>query len=220
MRYPLIIFDWDGTLMDSTGAIVRAAMGAIEELGWPALPPDRIREIIGLGLRESWERLFPDGPDDGFQAFVATYRRHFFAAEQQTSRLYPGMRALVLELRARGHVLAIATGKSRRGLDRDFERTGLGDGFASSCTADESRSKPHPDMLHALMARTGFAPGQALMVGDTEYDLEMAARAGVDALGVTWGAHPRTRLLASGPRACLDDLVELPDWLGMDRRRA
>ena len=211
--YELLVFDWDGTLMDSTGAIVRAALGAIDELGWPPLPAERIREIIGLGLKESWERLFPEGPEDSFEAFVLTYRRHFFAAEQQTSRLYPGMRALLAELRGRGHTLAVATGKSRRGLDRDFERTGVGDGFAASCTADESRSKPRPDMLHALMARTGFPPERVLMIGDTEYDLEMARLAGVHGLGVTWGAHPAPRLRAVDPVDCLDDLAALADWL-------
>ena len=220
MSYRLIVFDWDGTLMDSTGAIVRAAVGAIEELGWPALAPERIREIIGLGLRESWERLFPGAEDDGFEAFVTTYRSHFFAAEQQTSRLYPGIRGLVGELRERGHLLAVATGKSRRGLDRDFERTGLGSLFAATRTADESRSKPHPDMLLDLLARTGCPPEQVLMVGDTEYDLEMARRTGVDAVGVTWGAHSAERLRACRPAACLDDLRELAAWLSPGRRRA
>ncbi len=220
MTYRLVVFDWDGTLMDSTGAIVRAALDAIEALGWPPLAPDRIREIIGLGLRESWERLFPAGRDEDFSAFVEAYRGRFFAAENQSSRLYPGMRGLVSELCARGHLLAVATGKSRRGLDRDFERTGLGHRFAASCTADESRSKPDPEMLLSLIARTGCAPGQVLMVGDTEYDLEMARRAGVDAVGVTWGAHPAERLRACEPRACLEDLRELAGWLLSSRRRA
>ena len=213
MTYRLIVFDWDGTLMDSTGAIVRAALAAIAELGWPALPDERIREIIGLGLRESWGRLFPEGPDDGFEAFVSSYRRHFFAAEQQTSRLYPGMRRMLRGLRARGHALAVATGKSRRGLDRDFERTGIGDFFVTSCTADESRSKPSPEMLLALMQRVGVGPERVLMVGDTEYDLEMARRAGVDAFAVTWGAHEQERLQACAPLACFSDLRALTGWL-------
>lgn len=213
MSYHLVVFDWDGTLMDSTGAIVRAAQAAIEELGWPALPAERIREIIGLGLRESWDRLFPGGPVEGFDAFVLSYRKHFFAAEQQTSRLYPGMRMMLRRLRARGHPLAVATGKSRRGLDRDFERTGVGDFFVTSCTADESRSKPSPEMLLALMQRVGVVPERVLMVGDTEYDLEMARRAGVDSVAVTWGAHGIERLRACAPRACFSDLGSLTGWL-------
>lgn len=217
MTYRLVVFDWDGTLMDSTGAIVRAALAAIEELGWPALPPERIRDIIGLGLRESWQRLFPDGPEDGFGDFAACYRRHFFAAEHQTSRLYPGMRGLLGELRDRGHRLAVATGKSRRGLDRDFERTGLGHLFAASCTADEARSKPDPEMLLALMRRTGCSPERVLMVGDTEYDVVMARRIGVDAVGVGWGAHAAERLHAAGALTCLADLRELTQWLGSGR---
>ena len=220
MRYRLVVFDWDGTLMDSTGAIVRAAVGAIEELGWPALPEERIREIIGLGLRESWDRLFPGGPEDGFHAFVSAYRTRFFAAEAHASRLYPGMRGLLEELVQRGHLLAVATGKSRLGLDRDFERTGLGCRFAASCTADETRSKPNPDMLHALVGRVGVRAEEVLMVGDTEFDLEMARRAGVDAVGVTWGAHPPARLAAAGALACLNDLRELTGWLTPGRRRA
>jgi phosphoglycolate phosphatase len=219
MSYRLVVFDWDGTLMDSTGAIVRAAAGAIEELGWPPLAPERIREIIGLGLRESWDRLFPGGPDESFGTFVEAYRSRFFAAEQQTSRLYPGTRGLLGELSERGHLLAVATGKSRRGLDRDFERTGLGHRFAASCTADEARSKPHPEMLLSLIDRTGCTPRQVLMVGDTEFDLEMARRAGVDAVGVVWGAHPAERLRACEPIACLEDLRELAGWLRARRPR-
>lgn len=208
----LVVFDWDGTLMDSTGQIVAAASGAIAQLGLPERSPDAIRDIIGLGLRESWHRLFPELGPDGFMPFVEAYRDHFFAPELQTARLYARADEVVAELAGRGFLLAVATGKSRRGLDRDLAATGLERYMAASRTADETRSKPNPDMLLELMTRLGVEPERTLMVGDTEWDLEMARRAGVAAVAVSYGAHPRERLLPFAPLACLeaiDGLLEL-----------
>jgi phosphoglycolate phosphatase len=209
----LVVFDWDGTLMDSTGQIVAAASGAIAELGLPVRTPEAIRDIIGLGLRESWQRLFPElGPED-FLPFVDAYRDHFLDPGKQTARLFDRALEVVEELAGRGFLLAVATGKSRRGLDRDLAATGLDRFMAGSRTADETRSKPNPDMLHELMAGLAAAPEATLMVGDTEWDLEMARRAGVPAVAVSYGAHAPERLRAFAPLACIDSLEALPRLL-------
>jgi phosphoglycolate phosphatase len=144
--WELVVFDWDGTVMDSTGAIVRAALLAIADLGLAERPPGAIREIIGLGLRESWDSLFPEAGHGDFRDFVAAYRRHFFDRERDSIEPYPGARDVIEALNAQGRLLAVATGKSRRGLDHDFAQSGLGRLFHDSVTADEARSKPHPEM--------------------------------------------------------------------------
>jgi phosphoglycolate phosphatase len=209
----LVVFDWDGTLMDSTGQIVAAASGAIAELGLPTRTPEAIRDIIGLGLRESWHRLFPElGPED-FLPFVDAYRDHFLDPGKQTARLFDRAREVVEELAGRGFLLAVATGKSRRGLDRDLVATGLDRFMAGSRTADETRSKPNPDMLYELMAGLAATPEATLMVGDTEWDLEMARRADVAAVAVSYGAHTPERLRAFAPLACIDSLEALPRLL-------
>ncbi len=212
-RWELIVFDWDGTLMDSTGAIVRAAERAIEDVGLPRLPAERIREIIGLGLRESWDSLFPGRGQVGYRDFVDRYRDHFVNSERLTIKPYPGVGRLIESLHGSGIRLAVATGKSRRGLDRDLEETSFGRFFEHSVTSDEARSKPHPEMLLRIMKRLDIRADRTLMVGDTEFDLRMARDARVGAVAVTWGAHDRARLLANEPMACLDDLVELAPWL-------
>jgi len=211
--WKVIVFDWDGTLMDSTGAIVRAAQRAIDDVGLPMPPSDRIREIIGLGLQESWEWLFPGRGLEGFGEFVERYREHFLTTERQGIRPYPGVEMLVENLRSQGAHLAVATGKSRRGLDRDLTETGLGRFIEHSVTSDEARSKPHPEMLLRIIDFFGVEPGRTLMVGDTEFDLHMAHQAGAGALAVAWGAHDRRRLQASAPLACLDAVTDLPAWL-------
>jgi phosphoglycolate phosphatase len=222
-RTRLVVFDWDGTLMDSTGQIVAAATRAIEQLGLPERPPEAIRDIIGLGLRESWHRLFPELAAEDFSAFVAAYREHFFAPELQSARLFDRAAEVVETLAARGFMLAVATGKSRRGLERDLESTGLGRFINGSRTADETRSKPDPDMLLELMAAMNASPGSTLMVGDTEWDLEMARRAGVSAVAASYGAHPAERFARYAPLACIDaigDLLELLPGRGVGANAA
>ena len=209
----LVVFDWDGTLMDSTGQIVAAAMATISDLGLPQRSPDAVRDIIGLGLREGWHRLFPELDADGFAAFVDAYRERFLSPAFQTARLFERAAEVVEELAGRGLVLAVATGKSRRGLDRDLGVTGLGRFMAASRTADETRSKPDPAMLLELMQRTGAAPESTVMVGDTEWDLEMARRAGVPAVAAGYGAHAPERLRRYAPLACIDSIAALPTLL-------
>jgi phosphoglycolate phosphatase len=211
--YRLVVFDWDGTLMDSTGQIVAAAMATISDLGLPERQPDAVRDIIGLGLREGWHRLFPELDAEGFAAFVDAYRERFLSPAFQTARLFERAAEVVEELAGRGMVLAVATGKSRRGLDRDLQATGLGRFMAGSRTADETRSKPHPAMLLELMQGLGAAPETTLMVGDTEWDLEMARRAGVAAVAAGYGAHAPERLQRYAPLACIDRIELLPGLL-------
>lgn len=212
-RWSLIVFDWDGTLMDSTQHIVDAALRAIAELGLEPRPAEAVRSIIGLGLRESWVSLYPDLGDVDLAAFTLVYRRHFFSRDLYRSTLYPGVIGVLEELRSRGHSLAVATGKGRPGLDRELDRTGLGSFFSVTRTADESRSKPNPDMLLDIFRQTGSRPDQTLVVGDTEFDVEMARRAGSPALGISWGAHPGERLRKAGVVDLIEDIAELPDWL-------
>ena len=208
----LIIFDWDGTLMDSETQIVHAMSAAIDELGLQKRSIDQCRNIIGLGLKEAVDTLYP-GRDEAFrQQFVARYRHHWFS-NTQTSELFPGARETLRLLKESGSVLAVATGKGRTGLDKVLLATALETVFSASRCSDETQSKPHPQMLQEILQELGIEPGQALMVGDTEYDLSMAMGAGVAPIAVSYGVHERERLLEYQPLACLDNISELVDWL-------
>jgi len=212
MPYDLIVFDWDGTLMDSIGTIVACAQRSLGELGLPAVEDQAIRDLVGLRLSTIAERL---AGDDGElqRRFVSTYGhhwRHTFHGD-----LFPvAASAGTLEaLDGRGQMMAVATGKSRRGLDRDFESTGFRRFFATSRTVDESPSKPSPAMLLEIMDELGTRPSSTLMVGDTTHDVSMACAAGVEVVGVLTGSHDRAQLEAAGARACLDDVGQLVAWL-------
>lgn len=218
MELALIVFDWDGTLMDSEARIVACLQAAFRDLGWPELPPEQAREVIGLGLEEALARLLPQGSPEQRAALAARYRYHFLGDEQLPSELFPGAREVLEWLSAQGYLLAIATGKSRVGLNKSLAETGLRPFFAATRTADETRSKPHPQMLLELMDELGARPAETLMIGDTEYDLEMAQGAGVKALAVCHGVHPPERLLVHRPLACLDSLWAVRDWLAAHAR--
>lgn len=209
----LIVFDWDGTLLDSTSQIVASARASIAELGLPERDEEEIRNIIGLGFPQLWEILYPKQSPETFREFVKVYRRHFWSDEMQISELYPGARELLDELRAQQVILAIATGKGRKGLDMDLAATQLAAHFRFTCTADDVKPKPQPDMLFHLMAVSGCEPEQSLMIGDTEYDLEMACCAGVPRVGIGHGAHAPERLERWDPLKLVEDLPELHDWL-------
>ncbi len=213
MRYPLLIFDWDGTLLDSIDTIVACTQATISELGLDAVPDQRIRSAIGLGLRETVDLLAPQCDDATYHGVVATYRRLWWADFHDRSHLFDGVRELLDDLRQQGHVLAVATAKTRDGLADDLGRTGIGACFAASRTVDESKSKPDPAMVRDLVAETGFEVEQTLVIGDAVHDLRMARRAGADAVAVTTGSQPRDALLAEGPLACLSHVVELRGWL-------
>ncbi|MFZ5755514.1 MAG: HAD family hydrolase [Pseudomonadota bacterium] len=208
--FDLVVFDWDGTLIDSTGRIADCLAYAARETGLPLLPRERYIGIIGLGLPEAFRALYPEAGDALRTELRSHYARHYIAlGETEPSRPYEGAVELLDGLRARGLKLAVATGKNRPGLERAFAQTGLRDRFHASRTSDETASKPDPRMLNELLAEFGVAPSRALMVGDTGFDLEMAARAGVPSLGLTHGAHDAAELLRHGPRALLDRLGDV-----------
>lgn len=211
--FRLLVFDWDGTLMDSEARIVESALIAIGELKLPPRTRDAIRDIIGLGLPEAMQALYPELPGSNHASLIERYRTHFLAEGGVPMPLFPGARETLDTLRARGHMLAVATGKSRRGLDRALAETGLAPLFAATRCADETRSKPDPRMLLEIMDEVGGDPAQTLMIGDSEFDLQMAAGAGIAAVGVGYGVKDCERLLDYRPLTCLDAIEELPAWL-------
>jgi phosphoglycolate phosphatase len=177
------------------------------------VPPEReAHYIIGLGLQAALARLLPALPRSEYGRLAERYREHFLARDH-TIALFPGILPVLSELRAAGFVLAVATGKSRTGLDRAFLQTGIGSLFDFSRCADESFSKPHPGMLYDVMNFCGALPERTLMIGDTSHDLQMAANAGVAALAVGYGAHAEAELLAHGPLDCAGSVADLAAWL-------
>lgn len=211
-RYALIVFDWDGTLIDSAATIVECIQAAARDLGLPVPTAEQASHVIGLGLRDALRLAAPELPPDQTMAFVERYRAHFLAREDDM-RLFEGIEPLLTTLRARGHRLAIATGKSRRGLDRALAASRLGELFVASRCADETHPKPHPAMLNELLAELDVPPAAALMVGDTSHDLNMAREASVDAVAVAYGAHPESALRACAPLACVGSVSALHEWL-------
>lgn len=211
--FELLVFDWDGTLMDSQARIVASLQAAFVDAGLEPPGHESASDVIGLGLDEALARLCPGCDAAGRDALVALYRRHFLVTDRTPSALFPGVRAMLERLAGQGYRLAVATGKSRAGLAKEMEITGLGELFDATRCADETFSKPHPQMLLELMDQLGVHSARTLMVGDTEYDLQMAANAGAWSLAVCYGVHSAERLLACGPLACLRSLVEIPDWL-------
>ena len=211
-QYDLIVFDWDGTLIDSTGLIASCLQQACRDLALPVPAPEQARAVIGLGLNEAMAQLLPELPTSEHGHVAERYRAHFFAHDHQPL-LFAGVPQLFAALHASGYRLAVATGKSRRGLDRDLELTGMGTWFHASRCADESFSKPHPAMLLELMDSMGANPERTLMVGDTTHDLQMAANAKVGAVAVNHGTQPAESLLALAPLACLSSIAELGKWL-------
>lgn len=211
--YQLLVFDWDGTLMDSTARIVSCLRGAIADTGAELRDETALRDIIGLGLDEAILALYPEADARFLTDFRDAYREHFLERDETPSVLFPGVAELLASLEAAGFWMAVATGKSRRGLDRVLEETGLHRHFLATRCADETFSKPHPAMLHELMHELGRDPGETLMIGDSEYDMLMASNAGTDRLGVTYGVHGGRRLAQHDPVALMDDLRGLPGWL-------
>lgn len=207
----MIIFDWDGTLCDSTEHIVHAMRAAASELALAEPEVEQVRNIIGLGLPQAVLVLFPDEPEAMRQEIARAYAGQYIAAEQEPPQLFAGAMETLHQLRGRGLQLAVATGKSRRGLDRILNILGLTDFFDATRCADETRSKPHPLMLEEIMAECAVPEQQVTMVGDTEYDLEMATNAGVSSIGVSFGVHSLERLEKHAPVAIVDELPQLLD---------
>ncbi len=212
-QYDLLIFDWDGTLMDSIARIVNCFGNACTDSGLSRPSDAAMRHVIGLGLAEAVEELLPGVDVATRERVVARYREHFLQIDQTAMPLYENVHEGLNALAEQGYLLAVATGKSRRGLDRVLAETGLGKLFVATRCADEAFSKPHPKMLEDLLDYTGLATDRALMVGDTTYDLQMARAAAMDSLAVSYGVHSREDLLVHGPRACLDSFDEVREWL-------
>ena len=199
--------------MDSEARIVACMQAAIADLEMPFRSVDQIRNIIGLGLRESVVTLFNRLSDAEYRSLVDRYRYHFLVGDKTPSLLFDGVLLLLTQLLEKGHFLAVATGKGRQGLDKVLEETDLKTVFHATRCADESFSKPHPQMLLEIMDELGVEAKQTLMIGDTEYDLQMANNAGTAALAVSYGVHSKQRLLDCRPLSCVDTVAELSKWL-------
>lgn len=211
--YQLLIFDWDGTLVDSAAHIVQCIHGVNTKVGLAPRTDAEIRNIIGLGLEEAFQHLYPQAEYAQIQAAAQEYKQQFFITNRKPSTLFTGARATLEALAEQNYLLAIATGKSRQGLNAVLAETELGDLFPITRCADETFSKPHPRMLEEILTDYNLPAQAALMIGDTEYDLQMAHNIKMDAAGVSYGVHERERLLALQPRVCLDDIRQLPIWL-------
>ena len=211
-RFDLIVFDWDGTLFDSTGLIVRCIQDACRDLGI-AVPSDTdAAYVIGLGLHDALRHAAPGLPAERYPELGLRYRHHWFARQHEVV-LFPGTLEMLDALKARNHWLAVATGKSRRGLDEALDSSGLRALFDASRTADETAGKPDPQMLLELMREFGSDPQRTLMIGDTTHDLQMARNAGTPAVGVSYGAHEHAAFAEHGPIAVAHSTRELHDWL-------
>ncbi len=212
-KYELIVFDWDGTLMDSESRIVTCMQFAARDIGIPVPDAREARDIIGLGMSEAVHKLFPEYARDRETQIIDAYRHHWLGDEIPESSLFDGARGVVERLAESGYLLAVATGKSRRGLDKTFNETGLGVFFPVSRCADEAHSKPHPQMLEEIITDLDAEAAHTLVIGDTEYDMQMAANAAVDAVGVSHGVHAPERLRDNGALKIFDDLPAFPQWL-------
>lgn len=211
-KYDLVIFDWDGTLMDSTAVIASSLQEACRDVGCPVPTREEALFVIGLNMADTFRRVVPS-LDEPARARLADRYRHHFLAREHEAPLFAGVPEMLADLHGQGRKLAVATGKARRGLDRVLGATGLGRWFEATRCADEGFAKPHPGMLLMLLEMTGVAPARALMVGDTTHDLELAANAGVDAVAVSYGAHGEDLLATRPALARVGSVGELHRWL-------
>ncbi|UAL42243.1 HAD-IA family hydrolase [Shewanella inventionis] len=208
--FDLIIFDWDGTLMDTVGKIVSCMQSVAQELMLPVPTEQQVRDVIGLSLPNIMPILFSQHHDH--QQIIDCYRRHHLASDYPTP-LFEGVEELIKQLHEAGYLLAIATGKAREGLDRVLELTGLGQYFHASRCASDAQSKPHPEMLHALLGYFDVAANKAIMVGDSIHDLTMANNAKMASIGVSYGAHNEVTLSTLKPLAIVDRVSAIRDYL-------
>jgi len=209
----LIIFDCDGTLVDSQYTIVGSMTAAFKDLGYEAPDPEKIRELIGLSLEETIRNLLPISELENVDHLVTKYKKRFFEnhvrEEESLDPLFPHADKVLRTLHSEGYQLGVATGKSKRGLEIILEGHELRDIFVTLQTADEHPGKPHPSMLHQAMAETGMEAYDTLMLGDTSFDMTMAVNAGVHPVGVIWGYHSEDDLRAAGAFTVLEDYHEL-----------
>lgn len=210
--YDLVVFDWDGTLLDSTAAIVRAIQAASEEVGAKKPTDEVARYVIGMGLREALKHAVPDLDEARYDSLVHAYRKHYLSGDHKLC-LFSGVEELLKQLRAENRWVAVATGKSRVGLDRALSHSGLGQYFDTTRTADETQGKPHPQMLEEIMGQFAADPSRTLMIGDTTHDLLMAQNAGAIGLGITHGAHSVAALKDCSPIGLVDSIYDLTNWI-------
>ena len=211
-QFDLIAFDWDGTLFDSTALIARCIQAACADLGVPVPSDKDASYVIGMGLIEALQHAAPDLPRERYKELGERYRHHYFAKQHEIV-LFEGTLPMLQALKARNHWLGVATGKSRRGLDEALQTVQLQGLFDATRTADETASKPDPQMLLELMSEFGVELERTLMIGDTTHDLLLAANAGTASLGVSYGAHAPEAFAVHGPLAVLQSTAELQDWL-------
>jgi phosphoglycolate phosphatase len=211
-RFDLIVFDWDGTLFDSTGLIVRCIQSACRDIGAEVPSDEAAAYVIGLGLNDALKHAVPGLDPSRYPELGQRYRQHYFARQHELV-LFDGVLPMLQALKDRNHWLAVATGKSRRGLDEALAQSALGSLFDSTRTADETASKPHPMMLEQLMRELGADPHRTLMIGDTTHDLQLAANAGAAAVGVSYGAHDPAAFERFAPLFVARSAPELHDWL-------
>ncbi|GKS94348.1 HAD-IA family hydrolase [Acidovorax sp. SUPP2825] len=211
-RFDLIAFDWDGTLYDSTAIIVRCIQDSVRDVGGTVPTDQAAAWVIGMGLMQALTHAAPDVPPEKHAELGNRYRYHYLKHQDDLS-LFSGVLPMLEDLRARGHLLAVATGKSRRGLDEVLHTVALRGMFDGSRTADETAGKPHPLMLQELMAEFDVAPERVLMIGDTTHDLQMALSAGCSSVGVSYGAHESGEFESLQPLAVMHSVPELHAWL-------
>ncbi len=211
-HFDLIAFDWDGTLYDSTAFITRAIQAACRDVGVAEPSTQRASYVIGLGLQDALLHAAPDLPVQRYPELARAYQRHYLSGRDELV-LFDGVLPMLHGLKGRNHCLAVATGKSRRGLDEALAAVELAGLFDGTRTADETAPKPDPTMLLELMREFGTVPERTLMIGDTTHDLQMARSAGVACIGVSYGAHPHAAFDAFDPRFVAHSTAELHDWL-------
>jgi len=211
--YQLIIFDWDGTLMDSAQKISNCIQASARDVGLPEPSTEKAKSIIGLGLFEAMHQLFPEAEKEQLIRMIEAYKYHFVSADGTEQTLFDGVREGLHALENAGALLAIATGKSRVGLDRVFGSLELRHHFVITRCADETRSKPHPQMLHEILDFTAIEPHKAIMVGDTTFDLDMAANANIAGLGAGYGVHTDKMLFDSNALSVENSFEEVAAWL-------
>ncbi|HHU95135.1 MAG TPA: HAD-IA family hydrolase [Alcaligenaceae bacterium] len=211
-HYDAVIFDWDGTLMDSTFSIVESIQLASADVGLPVPSTMQASWIIGLSLESGLYKAVPELTADLMPAFIERYRHHFFQRDKSI-KMFDGAVPMLAELRQRTIPISVATGKSRVGLDRVLRAVELVDYFNTTRCADETQSKPDPQMLHEIMWELDLEPERVLMVGDTTHDIHMAHNAGMDSLAVTYGAHDVPTLEKSEPTVIVESVPEMREWI-------
>lgn len=211
-QFDLIVFDWDGTLMDSTAAIVKSIQAAADALKLPVPDSQTASHVIGLGLIEAMQAVMP-GVDPAIYPQMAEHYRRLYLQFSQEITLFEGVIDMLEDLTSRHYQLGVATGKSRRGLDRVLNETNTGRFFQATRTADQTHSKPHPAMLQEITEELGEDMARTVMIGDTTHDLLMAANAGAAGIGVQYGAHPADELKRLNPLYTAPSVISLHDWL-------